>query len=54
MQMHRLTLLFIPGPYLRGTSLIEAVLSSRIHLFYVRCCSIFECFSFNTSVCPIV
>ena len=31
----------------------RAVLSLRFHLFYVRCCPIFKCFNFNTSVCPI-
>ena len=28
----------------------KAVLSLRFHLFYVRCCSVFKCFNFNTSV----
>ena len=28
----------------------KAVLSLRFHLFYVRCCSLFKCFKFNTSV----
>ena len=30
----------------------KEVLSLRFNLFYVRCCSIFKCFYFNTSVCP--
>ena len=29
----------------------KAVLSLRFHLCYVRCCSVFKCFNFNTSVC---
>ena len=28
----------------------NAVLPLRFRLFYVRCCSIFKCFNFNTSV----
>ena len=32
----------------------KAVLSLRFHLFYVRCCSVFKCFNFNTSMCPII
>ena len=31
----------------------KAILSLGFHLFYVWCCSIFKCFNFNTSVCPI-
>ena len=31
----------------------KAVLLLRFHLFYVWCCSVFKCFNFNTSVCPI-
>ena len=27
--------------------------SDSSSLFYVRCCSIFKCFYFNSSVCPI-
>ena len=27
-----------------------AVLSLRFHLFYVRCCSVFKCVDFNSSV----
>ena len=32
----------------------KAVLSLRFHLCYVRCCSAFKCYNFNTSVCPII
>ena len=32
----------------------KAVLSLRFHLFYVRCCSGFKWFNFNTSVCYII
>ena len=32
----------------------KAVLSLRFHFFYVWCCSVFKCFNFNTSVCPII
>ena len=31
----------------------KAELSLRFSLFYVWCCSVFKCFNFNTSVCPI-
>ena len=31
----------------------KAVLSLRFYLFYVWCCSVFKCFNFNTSVCPV-
>ena len=32
----------------------KAVLSLRFHLFYVQGCSVFKCFYFNTSVCPLI
>ena len=32
----------------------KAVLLLLFHLFYVWCCSVFKCFNFNTSVCPII
>ena len=43
-----------PLPPVIITDRPNAVLSLRFHLFYVRCCSVFKCFNFNTSVCPII
>ena len=33
--------------------LIESVSEGFLTYSYVWCCSIFKCFNFNTSVCPI-
>ena len=41
------------NPLVIVTGRPKAVLLLRFHLFYVWCFSIFKCFNFNTSVCPI-
>ena len=43
-----------PPPPVIITDRPKAVLSLQFHLFYVRCCSFFKRFNFNTSVCPII
>ena len=51
--MHRKTGLSPPPPVII-TDRPKAVLPLQFHLFHVRRYSVFKCFNFNTSVCPII
>ena len=39
---------------LRQKKVSQGGTSVAVSLFYVRCCSIFKCFNFNTSVSPVI
>ena len=50
--MHRKTGLSPPPVII--TDRPKAVLPLQFHLFHVRRYSVFKCFNFKTSVCPII